>query len=196
MISSAITCIIAIVAGIILNCLIASLIYLGLFIALRSICGGYHAKTYWKCNLIFTFVTLFVLVIFKFIPVEQFHELHFICIALSIIITAVYAPVENENKPLSKQQKIYFRILSMVMIILLSLISCLLIIKFRNEYSILIDSTLLVVAISMFVTNPWRGVKNYEQYDEKECIESCGFYRQEICKDWLQFRFDFWFSPA
>lgn len=157
MISSAMTCIIAIAVGIILNCLIASLIYLGLFITLRSICGGYHAKTYWKCNLIFTFVTLFVLAIFKFITIEQFYEFHFICIALSIIITAVYAPVENEKKPLSKQQKIYFRILSMVMILLLSLISCLLIIKFRNEYGILIDSTLLVVAISMFVTNPWKG---------------------------------------
>lgn len=162
-ISSVFTCIISTVLGLVFKCLFASMLYLGMFIILRSICGGYHAKTYWQCNLIFAIVTTLVLTIFKFIPVEQFMELHYICIFLAIIISSVYAPIENENKPHSEKQKIYFRILSVIMVVLLALISCILIIKFRSSYSILIDVTLLVISISMFVTNPWRGCEKYEQ---------------------------------
>lgn len=156
-ISSVFTCVISVILGLVFRCLFASLLYLGMFIILRSVCGGYHAKTYWQCNLIFAIVTTLVLTIFKFILVEQFMELHYICISLAIIITVVYAPIENENKPLSKKQKGYFRILSVIMVVLLALISCILIIKFRSSYGILIDTTLLVISISMFVTNPWRG---------------------------------------
>ena len=157
LISSVLTCIIALVSGIIFKCLLASILYLVMFIVLRSICGGYHAKNYWQCNLIFLIVTLLSLAMFRFIMIEQFYAFHFIIIALSIIITAVYAPVENENKPLSKQQHFYYRIISMVMVVLLSLISCILIIKYRNKYGVLIDSTLLIVSVPMFITNPWRG---------------------------------------
>lgn len=156
-ISTILTCMITIIAGLIFHCVTASLIYFGLFVILRSICGGYHAKTYFQCNMIFALVTISTLLMFKVFPIEQFYEFHYICIALAVITTAVYAPVENKNKPLNKQQKIYFRIFSMVMVVILSLLSCLLIIKYRNEYSILIDSTLLVVSVSMFITNPWIG---------------------------------------
>lgn len=156
-ISTILTCMITIIAGLIFHCVTASLIYFGLFVILRSICGGYHAKTYFQCNMIFALVTLSTLLMFKVFPIEQFYEFHYICITLAVITTAVYAPVENKNKPLNKQQKIYFRIFSMVMVVILSLLSCLLITKYRNEYSILIDSTLLVVSVSMFITNPWIG---------------------------------------
>lgn len=157
LISSAITCVITVGLGIIFKCLFASLLYFGMFVVLRSICGGYHAKTYWQCNLVFAFVTVLVLSLFRFMPISQFKGMHYCCIALSILITAIYAPVENENKSLTKQQKTIFRILGTAMVVLLALISCLLMIKFRNSYSILIDATLFVVAISMFVIDPRKG---------------------------------------
>lgn len=157
LISSAITCVITVGLGIIFKCLFASLLYFGMFVVLRSICGGYHAKTYWQCNLVFALVTVLVLSLFRFMPISQFKGLHYCCIALSILITAIYAPVENENKSLTKQQKTIFRILGTAMVVLLALISCLLMIKFRNSYSILIDATLFVVAISMFVIDPRKG---------------------------------------
>lgn len=156
LISSAITCMIAVGLGIAFKCLFASLLYFGMFVVLRSICGGYHANTYWQCNMVFFLVTTIVLALFRVLPISKFNELHYCTIALSILITAVYAPVENKNKPLTKNQKTIFRIIGIGMTLLLVLISCLLLIKFRNSYSILIDATLLVVAISMFVTDPRR----------------------------------------
>lgn len=45
-ISSCITFLIAILSGVILNCVLASLVYFITFAVLRQICGGYHAKSY------------------------------------------------------------------------------------------------------------------------------------------------------
>lgn len=159
-ISSAVTCMIAVGLGIAFKCLLASLLYFGMFVMLRSICGGYHANTYWQCNMVFFLVTTIVLALFRFLPISKFNELHYCIIALSILITAIYAPVENKNKPLTKKQKTIFRIIGIGMTMLLALISCLLLIKYRNSYSILIDAALLDAAISMFVTAPAKGNEN------------------------------------
>lgn len=50
-------------------------------------------------------ITIIVLLIFRFMPLEQFEELHICSIIFSILVTAHYAPVESENKPLSANQK-------------------------------------------------------------------------------------------
>ena len=52
-ISSLITVIIALLWGVILNCIFEAALYFVLFVILRTVCGGYHAKTYWQCNFIF-----------------------------------------------------------------------------------------------------------------------------------------------
>lgn len=156
-ISSVITCIIAVILGLTFHCLLASLLYFGILVLLRSICGGYHANTYWQCNTVFLFATTFVLGMFRFMPISRFSELHFCIVFFSLLITIVYAPVENKNKPLKQEQKPVFRIISISMTLLLILVSCLLLIQFRSAYSILIDATLLVVAVAMFVTDPRKG---------------------------------------
>ena len=136
-ISSVLTVIIIIISGILFHCLTAAMVYFILFVLLRSVCGGYHAKTYWQCNLTFAIVTTIVLLIFRFMPLEQFEELHICSIIFSILVTAHYAPVESENKPLSANQKKTLHILGTTMIIMLVVISCVLKIKFGSSYSIL-----------------------------------------------------------
>ncbi len=76
-------------------------------------------------------------------------------IFLAVLVTIFYATVEK--KLLTINQKRFFRILGTVLVILLAMTSCCLKIKYNSGYSILIDSTLLVVSVSMFVTNPMRG---------------------------------------
>ena len=151
--------IITITSGILFHCLTAAMVYFILFVLLRSVCGGYHAKTYWQCNLTFAIVTTIVLWIFRFMPLEQFEELHICSIIFSILVTAHYAPVESENKPLSVNQKKILHILGTTMVIMLVVISCVLKIKFGSSYSILIDTTLFAVAFSMFVTKSRKGGK-------------------------------------
>lgn len=156
-ISSFITVIIALMWGMILHCVFEAALYFALFVVLRTICGGYHAKTYWQCNFIFFIATLFVLLTYRFVPLKMFNELHICSIIFSIVTTIYYAPVENENKPLSLEQKNFYRILSTAIVITLVIISCVLKIKFNSDYSILIDATLFIVAFSMFVTEPMKG---------------------------------------
>ena len=158
-ISSVLTILITITSGILFHCLTAAMVYFILFVLLRSVCGGYHAKTYWQCNLTFAIVTTIVLWIFRFMPLEQFEELHICSIIFSILVTAHYAPVESENKPLSVNQKKILHILGTTMVIMLVVISCVLKIKFGSSYSILIDTTLFAVAFSMFVTKSRKGGK-------------------------------------
>lgn len=152
LISSMLTCCITVMSGLLFHCLAASLLYFLMFAVLRSICGGYHAKTYWQCNLVFTLVTAVVLVFFKWMPIEQFTELHYCSIAIAIFTTVTCAPVENDNKPLTGKQKKRFRVLGSVMVVLLALISCLLNLYYQSSYSVLIDMTLLAVSISALVT--------------------------------------------
>lgn len=156
-ISSIITGIITIACGLILSCLPVALLYFGIFVILRMICGGYHARTYWQCNLIFAIVTIITLLTFRFVTLEQFSKLHICSIGFSILVTAFYAPVENENKPLSPEQKKFYRILGTILILMLATLSCVLKIKLGSNYSILIDVTMSIVALFMFVTEPTRG---------------------------------------
>ena len=157
LISSIFTCLIALLCGVILKCLFAAILYFFVFAILRSICGGYHAEKYWQCNLIFTMATLFVLSFYKYLSLEEFNEFHYIGDLLSVLVTFYYAPVENPNKPLSDKQKQFFRFFSTAMVVLLALISSVLMIKYEDKCCILIDMTLFIVSISMFVTDPKRG---------------------------------------
>lgn len=157
LISSCLTFAIAVGFGLIMRCLFASILYFTIFALLRSICGGYHAKTYLKCNGIYAVTTFSVLFAFRYIPPDKVTACHYCLLTLSVIITYIYAPVENENKPLTEAQKKYFRIFGNAVVVLLALTSCVLKMISMGSYSILIDATLLVVAISMFVTDPSRG---------------------------------------
>ena len=149
-ISSCITFLIAILSGVVFDCIAAALIYFVTFAVLRQICGGYHAKSYWSCNVLFAIATIFVLLFFKYIPIAAFEIPHYICIALWGLCIFAYAPIENENKPLSKHQKVLFRKISRCLCILLALISCLFY-TLQTPYTILLDATLLVISLAILV---------------------------------------------
>ena len=157
LISSVITFLIVLVCGCVFNCIIPSFIFFVLFVILRSVCGGYHASNYLSCNLIFGFVTIGVLLSYKYINIEMFSELHYPICMLTFICTIMYSPIENENKPLTIAQKKKFRILGTVLVLMVSLVSTVIKIKLQSSYTILTDMTLLVVSIFMVVAKLKRG---------------------------------------
>lgn len=124
---------------------------------LRSICGGYHASNYFNCNIVFLFVTIGVIVSYKYIHIEEFSELHYFICMLFLICTVVYSPIANENKPLTVAQKTKFRVLGTVMVLLISSVSTVFKIKLVSSYSILMDMTLLTVFIFMIMAKLKRG---------------------------------------
>lgn len=148
--STFITITIVIILGIAMNCLPASLVYFIIFALFRQICGGYHAKTYFKCNTIFAFTTFVTLMAYKFIPIAMIECLHYLIMAFWNLSVFIFAPVKNENKPISEEKKRKLKIIGRVMSIITTIITQLIYIK-KFQYTVLIDATLLIVAFTMSV---------------------------------------------
>lgn len=162
MLSTVLTFMIVLVSGIVINCLPAALLYFLIFAVMRQICGGYHAQHYWSCNTLFAVVTVSVLLLFKFFPMEEIAAIHYTFLLFSVLVIFVYAPVENENKPISEKQKVLFRKISRGAVVLIALVSCS-VYMLKSPYTKLIDLALMVVAVSILV----GGVKERRGYHEK-----------------------------
>lgn len=170
MISTIITFLIVLISGIILNCLPAALLYFGIFAVMRQICGGYHAQHYWSCNALFAVVTTSVLLLFKFFPMDDIAAIHYTFLLFSVLVIFVYAPVENENKPISEKRKVLFRKISRGAVVVIALVSCSVYIQ-KSPYTKLIVLALMAVAVSTLV----GGVKErrlcYEEGGQEERSE-------------------------
>lgn len=133
-----------------MNCLLESLVYFMIFAVSRQICGGYHAKTYFKCNTLFAFTTFTVLLAYKFVPIELIEYLHYLIIVFWNLSVFIFAPVKNENKPISEEKKHKFKMIGRVMSIIITIITQLMYIK-KSQYTVLTDVTLLIVSFTMSV---------------------------------------------
>ncbi|MCM1529710.1 MAG: accessory gene regulator B family protein [Alistipes sp.] len=151
MISTIITFAIVIILGIVMKSLSAALIYFGIFALLRQICGGYHAESYLKCNIIFTFTTFIVIAANKYVSVDICGVLHYLITAFWILSVFAFAPIENKNKQLSKSSRKVFKALSRVICVLMSLITCLTYIK-KFQCTVLLDATIFFVALAMVIS--------------------------------------------
>ena len=83
--------------------LLESVIYLAVFIAVRVITGGYHADTYFRCNLLMC--STFIATAFLNDKVCGYINIWVIAafVVFEEIIAFVFCPVENKNKPIEKE---------------------------------------------------------------------------------------------
>lgn len=142
-ISSIIGFLITLVIGLLFDSLINAMIFYVIFISLRSMTGGYHAKTYLKCNFIFTTIVLFVIVFSKAAYEIQISIalLTFLFLPAETIIIWL-APVENINKPIEKKKRVYWKITAVITSILLYVLSILL---YINQHTI--EATVIVITV-------------------------------------------------
>lgn len=138
--------------GIALHMFALSLLYYIIFVILRQMTGGYHAKTYLQCNVIFTLVSFLTLGMTKIsLLSEQYTFLtHVLCLVAAILTILIYAPVENPNIPLDNVQRSVNHKRSVVSSVILSAISCSLFFS-MPQISLLISFTLCAVAIAVFI---------------------------------------------
>ncbi|MEI6579834.1 MAG: accessory gene regulator B family protein [Eubacteriales bacterium] len=98
----------------------ATLFVLG-FIPLRALAGGYHASNHFRCFLILLFTySMFLLTVF-FIPVKVILAATIFLILSSILLIFILSPVEDSNKPLSKEETRKFKRKSRISILVYSL---------------------------------------------------------------------------
>ena len=104
--SSVIGIAIILTLGIFLNNLVNTVLFLSAFISVRMYSGGYHANSYIKCNMTLITIYLITMAAVNFIPREIIGTSSAALIALTVYIILKYAPVDNENKKLTKKQKV------------------------------------------------------------------------------------------
>ena len=108
---------IAFFTALITQSLAASIAFFIGFLSLRKFSGGYHAKTYLRCHFLFWTNQILMIVLYHFLLPEYSKILSFVFIAFSITSVLIFAPVANENKPLSKEEKSKYTWMSRTVII-------------------------------------------------------------------------------
>lgn len=115
--------ILAAILGLVKETIIFTLCFSGL----RIQAGGYHAKTPFKC-FIGTLILMFPgILLVGVIPMDKQPYYILVFMVISIFLVYIYAPVESENKPLTKEEKGIYRCRSLLTIMGGSIIVLLLI---------------------------------------------------------------------
>lgn len=150
-----------IIGDIILGC-----VFLICFIALRSYSGGYHADTYFKCNVIFTlsffFVVGFSRSLFFFFGYDFW--IYGGITGLAFIPLLLFSPVQNIHKLLSSDQKRCCRKKSIAIFSLLTLLGFLLIIC-ENYYGLIIIITDVIVSAMILIEIFMQRRKDHENQE-------------------------------
>ena len=136
--------------GILFKSLLESMVFLGCFVPLRQFTGGYHAETYFKCNLYLALSFTMILAVFKAFNDygNLYSDLSMVLFSLIIIISE--CPVENKNKDLTADQKRRSKSITVIMCLIFSLIAILLRINSIKIGAIIIY-TLTLIAILVIV---------------------------------------------
>lgn len=140
-----------------------TVLYMLIFVGLRSVCGGYHAKTHLRCHTCTIGVYILFLLLLH-IPILTNSKLlllwgNFIA-AIPIIL---FAPISHANKPLSKAVHKRNRFLSIIFYFMLFL-SAVLLGYFDRQESSTISLTLWIVSLCMI---PAIDIHLYIQRREK-----------------------------
>lgn len=134
LISTIVYTIIFLITAAITNTLLESILFWFGFFIVRTIAGGYHAKTYTFCHILFLLNHIAFIAILKLIPSNAITVL-VLCLTLtSAICLFKYAPVDHPNKRFTKNEKKKFRASSLAYAFLtLIIITLAFVFHFQNE---------------------------------------------------------------
>lgn len=160
-ISSLIGFIIVVLVGIIFKALLQAMIFYVIFVALRSMTGGFHATTYLRCNIIFSLVSMFTILFSKAASEIQLSvEIITLFFLPAVAIFLWLAPVENHNKPIEEKKRIYWKLTAVIVSVLLYILSILLYINQHIFESAVVTITVFVVSILCMIPFFQRGGKS------------------------------------
>ena len=137
-ISSLLNIVLVVIAGI--------LIHLTLFILIRSFTGGYHADTYFRCNLLMC-TTFILTALANSIFSNKFSLLIIIVlICVTELIVSILGPIENKNKPIDDSKRIKLKIIGIVITLI---INCTGLFLSRSYLGTMIILTTFLIALLM-----------------------------------------------
>ena len=125
--------------------ILESVIFLLLFIPIRQFTGGFHASTYFKCNLSFCIVFSLILILYNFTRVINTYLSILITFTCVLLIIAE-CPIENKNKPIPEERKKFHKIMAALLSTIYGIVG-IVFTAISNKYGALILYTLAAVAM-------------------------------------------------
>lgn len=163
-ISTILNVLLVLLVGIATQHLIESIVFLFTFILLRVYAGGYHANTYFRCNLLMCGSFLTLVLIYDFLS----NRISFLFVIVSLLlffsVTIVFCPVEHINKPINSERKRKkMKNITIILGLIFSIISSILIYKNINV-GIMILLTQIWVSVLVIAAK----IKKGGTFDEKK----------------------------
>lgn len=145
-ISSLLNIVLVVIAGILIHHIIESIVFLTLFILIRSFTGGYHADTYFRCYLLMC-TTFILTALANSIFSNKFSLLIIIVlICVTELIVSILGPIENKNKPIDDSKRIKLKIIGIVITLI---INCTGLFLSRSYLGTMIILTTFLIALLM-----------------------------------------------
>lgn len=150
-ISSMLNVILILLIGIVFNSLVESIAFLLCFIPLRQFTGGYHAKSYFLCNLTFSVSFSIALLVYYLTKEYITTYVGILIVMITCVIFFSECPIENKNKPLSPNKKKVHKALSIILgaiygSVAVALISCSYKIGVILLYTLVLINFLIIIA--------------------------------------------------
>lgn len=171
LISSVVGTVIILLLGFVFGALLESFVFIFAFSTVRFFSGGYHANTYLKCNTVSAVAFLSVLIVYKtWLAVAGFRLWIVVAVfSVSILITALFAPVENVNKPLDENDKKRLRLTAILVELLEFLVVIFMSGYFGFNKVLVILPTLLVVDIAILVEIVKKSRRTGNEKGKADC---------------------------
>lgn len=147
-ISSILNIILIMLVSILTKNIVSGIFFLGAFVSLRQFSGGYHATTYFRCNVVFLFTYIIILLLSRYIVISFW--VNCILVLLGVIVLMLFAPVTNIHKPLTKDECRKHKRNALVIYIILAVMG-LLIFEFTPYYSRVLIFTLMSIMMLIIV---------------------------------------------
>lgn len=152
---------IVLICGIVFREMLYTFLFYVVFLLMRKFCGGYHADTYLKCNIVFALNLILINLLIKILN-EDINYILFLMIIFSILTIAKFAPIVNLNKPVGLEKQRKYRIIAIILLIFFALLA-IYIFSIQRKISISIIMSLFSVAFAMLIEKiKSKEVKRHE----------------------------------
>ncbi len=158
-ISSILNIVLILLIGIVFQSFYESLIFLTFFILLRQFTGGYHANSYFKCNLCFCISFLLTLLLYYLTRNSLDTYMSILITVTSTSFIALHCPIANKNKPIQTKNINKFKVISILLSILYGVIGTYLI-MLSNKLGVIVIYTLLLVMLLVILSKYKEVFKN------------------------------------
>lgn len=147
--SSMLNIILVLLAAALTGNIFTGIVFLAVFISLRTFTGGYHATTYMRCNTVMIITFIIVKVMSEWLFVQSTTVKLFI-VSICILPVILYAPVKNVHKELTDSQRKSNYIISIVSYIIIAAVSIVLL-NCDIKYGSIIIATLTVISAMILI---------------------------------------------